>query len=369
MVTPLRFHWSLSRVGDNLRASRPLAEQTGLLSFDAQADFCRRAEECDIESVLMAFTFTRPDPVVLSTALSMRTTKMKFMVAVRSGIISPTLFVQQINTLSSLTNGRVFINMVTGHIPHELGYYGDFLPHDERYARTDEFLSICRAFWRREGEVNFDGKYYKVENGRVNIPFTSDETTAPVIYLGGNSPLADEMAVKHADCLWRFPDAPERLRPRIEPIINQGTEVGLLVSIIARPTREQALRAAEALLQTVGPKSKEVQSEILRTCDSVGVKTNFKLAAGSESDWLTPYLWVGAIPYLGAPAIALVGSAEEVAEAIAQYKQIGISQFLFMGWPDFEEMVYFSQEVLPLVRRKEREAELEKQPDGLRKIS
>jgi len=366
---PLRFHWSLSRVGDNLRASRPLAEQQGLLSFEAQADFCRRAETCEIESVLMAFGFTRPDPFVLSMALGMKTSKMKFMVAVRSGVISPTLFVQQINTISVLTNGRVCINMVTGHIPDELGYYGDFLTHDERYARTDEFLSICRAFWSREGPVNFDGKYYRVNNGRINVPFVSDETTAPIIYLGGNSQLADEMAIKHADCSWRFPDAPDKLRPRIQPMLDHGKEVGLLVSIIARPTREEAVRAADALLQTVGVKSKEVQKEFQRTCDSVGVKRNFALAESTESEWLTPYLWTGAIPYLGAPAIALVGSSEDIAAAILGYKEIGISQFLFMGWPDLDEMTGFSKEVLPLIRRSERSSQPESQSESLRKIS
>ena len=66
----------------------------------------------------MAFSFTRPDPVLLSMALGLKTERMKFMIAIRSGIISPTLFVQQINTLSALTNGRVCINMVTGHTPN-----------------------------------------------------------------------------------------------------------------------------------------------------------------------------------------------------------------------------------------------------------
>jgi alkanesulfonate monooxygenase len=345
-----------------------MAEQTGLLSFDAQADFCRRAEKCEIESVLMAFGFTRPDPIVLSMALGLQTEKMKFMIAIRSGIISPTLFVQQINTISTLTNGRVCINMVTGHIPNELGYYGDFLPHDERYARTDEFLAICRDFWRRNGEVNFNGRYYKVENGRVNVPFTAGQRTAPEIYLGGNSHLAEGIARKHADCLWRFPDAPEKLKPRIQPILEEGTEVGLLVSLIARPTREQAILDAQALLQTVGPNSKRFQEEALRRCDSVGVKTNFKLAETNESDWVTPYLWTGAIPYLGAPAIALVGSSEEIASAIMKYKQIGISQFLFMGWPDLEEMVNFSGEVLPLVRKMEQQdAAIAARPEELRR--
>ena len=350
---PLRFHWSLSRVGDNLRASRPIGEHRGLLSFEAQVDFCRRAEACEIQSVLMAFGFTRPDPFVLSMALGMKTSRLKFMVAVRSGVITPTLFVQQINTISSLTNGRVCVNLVTGHIPAELGYYGDFLTHDERYARTDEFLSICRAFWSREGPVNFNGKYYRVENGKINTPFVSDEATAPEIYLGGNSQRADELAIKHADCSWRFPDEPERLRSRIQPLLDHGKEVGLLVSVIARPTRAEAVREAEALLRTVGVQSKEVQKEFQRTVDSVGVKRNFQLAESSESEWLTPYLWTGAIPYLGAPAIALVGSSEEVAAAILGYKEIGVSQFLFMGWPDLEEMEQFSKEVLPLIRRHE----------------
>jgi len=366
---PLRFHWSLSRVGDNLRSSRPIGEHKGLLSFEPQVDFCRRAEECEIQSVLMAFGFTRPDPFVLSMALGMKTSKLKFMVAVRSGVIAPTLFVQQINTISALTNGRVCVNMVTGHIPAELGYYGDFLTHDERYARTDEFLSICRAFWSREGPVNFNGKYYRVEDGRVNTPFVSDEATAPEIYLGGNSQLADEMAIKHADCSWRFPDEPEKLRPRIQPMIDHAKEVGLLVSIIARPTREEAIRAAGTLLQTVGVKAKEFQKEFQRTCDSVGVKRNFQLAESNKSEWLTPYLWTGAIPHLGAPAIALVGSSEEVAAAILDYKKIGVSQFLFMGWPDLEEMDRFSKEVLPLIRRHEQGARSETQSDRMRKIS
>jgi alkanesulfonate monooxygenase len=341
-----------------------VTEQTGMLSFDAQLAFCRRAEECDIESVLMAFSFTRPDPVVLSMALGMKTEKMKFMVAIRSGVLSPTLFVQHINTISALTDGRVCINMVTGHTPHELGYYGDFLPHDERYARTDEFLSICRAFWRRAGEVNFAGHYYKIENGKVNLPFHSRERTSPEIYLGGNSPLAAEMAIRHADCLWIFPDAPDKLRPRIEPLIRQGTEVGLLVSLIARPTRQQALLDAEALLKSAGAKSREFQQEALRKSDSVGIKRSFKLADRSEPAWLTPYLWTGAIPYMGAPAIALVGSADEIAGALLEYKKMGISQFLFMGWPDLDEMNFFSEAVLPLIRKQEQEEANAEQPVG-----
>jgi alkanesulfonate monooxygenase len=95
--------------------------------------------------------------------------------------------------------------------------------------------------------------------------------------------------------------------------------------------------------------------EFAERTDSVAYRSTLALAEKSNSDWLTPWLWTGAIPYLGSPAIALVGGPEEIASAFMEYKSIGISQFLFMGWPDLEEMTYFGREVLPLVRQKEQE--------------
>jgi len=96
-----------------------------------------------------------------------------------------------------------------------------------------------------------------------------------------------------------------------------------------------------------------VGKDFAEKTDSVAFKSTLALAEANESDWLTPYLWTGAIPYLGAPAIALVGGPAEIANAIMEYQSIGISQFLFMGWPDLEEMTFFGREILPLIRRME----------------
>jgi alkanesulfonate monooxygenase len=348
----LRFHWSLSQVGDKFRRSKLTTEMSGLLSLSQQIKFCRAAEESGIDSLLMAFGFTRPDPIALSAALGMETTRIKFMIACRSGICSPILFVQQINTISALTEGRVCINMVTGHSPHELRYYGDFLDHDERYARTREFLIVCHMLWENQSPVTFRGQYYQVEDARVNTPFISSEQSAPEIYLGGNSLMAEELAREQADCLWRFPDRPEQLRLTVRSFLDCGKEVGLLVSLLARPTREQALEDAYIMLAEIGDNAKTAHREFAEKSDSVGFRRNFQIADRGE-EWLTPCLWTGAIPYLGPPAIALVGSYSDVANAILEYKDIGISQFLFMGWPDLDEMENFSQEILPLVRSKE----------------
>ena len=352
----LRFHWSMSSAGEKLRGAKSRAAQSGIPNLSSYIELCTRAEECGIESLLTAFGFHRPDPIVLATVLGMMTEKIKFMVAVRSGVFCPTLFVQQVNTVSALINGRICLNVVAGHTPVEQRSYGDFLEHDERYQRTDEFLSVCKAFWRQE-EVNFDGQYYKIERGKLNTPFVSNDRSYPEIFLGGNSVLAEKLAISHADCLWRLPDTPGALRECIRPIVETGTEVGLLVSMIARPSHAQAVEDAYSMLEGLGKKPKQTHQEFAKKSDSIAFRSTFGLAESTGSDWLSPNLWVGAVPYLGAPAIALVGSAAEVASAILEYKEIGVSQFLFMGWPDIEEMTFFASEVLPIVRAKEMMAE------------
>jgi alkanesulfonate monooxygenase len=346
---PLRFHWSMSSVGEKWRGAKSRAAQGGVPDLVAHVDFCRRAEACDIDSVLTAFGFHRADPIVLASALGMLTTKIKFMIAVRSGICSPTLLVQQVNTLSALTNGRICLNVVGGHTPAEQRGYGDFLSHDDRYTRTDEFLTVCRAFWEGNGPINFKGSYYHIENGRLNTPFIAADRTAPEIFLGGSSPQAFELAVRHAHCLWTLPRRPGELGTRIRTVLESGKEVGILVSMIARPSHDEALSAAQAMLTEIGDRARKTHQEFSRVSDSVAFTSTLALAEESSGDWLTPWLWTGAVPYLGAPAIAIVGSYDEVTEGILEFTKVGVTQFLFLGWPDVSEMTGFSEEVRPRV--------------------
>jgi len=244
------------------------------------------------------------------------------------------------------------MNMVAGHSPKEFRYYGDLLNPEERYDRTDEFLTICRKFWESDTPVNYSGKYYAIENGTLNTPFVSEQHNAPEIYLGGKSDRAFELAAKHASCLLTMPDSPPVLKKKIQSLLATGTECGILVSLIARPTRSEALTAAEQLIAPLGEQSLQAHKNFVK--NSVSEAFNSVLKVGQkEEDWLHPNLWVGAVPYLGAPAIALVGSYEEVADTIMDYKEIGISQMLFMGWPDMAEMTHFASGVLPYVRQKE----------------
>jgi alkanesulfonate monooxygenase len=116
------------------------------------------------------------------------------------------------------------------------------------------------------------------------------------------------------------------------------------------------------MIASLGNSSRKTHKEFAQRSDSVAFTSILSKAETCGSEWLTPYLWIGAVPYLGAPAIALVGSAEEIASAMMEYKQVGISQFLLMGWPDLEEMSFFSQAVLPLIRMKEQQGPLSPVP-------
>ncbi len=358
-MAPLRFHWRLLMASEALGATRERMYknvETSMPDLDAQLDFCRHAERAGIDSLLTDFGFSKPDSIVLTTALGLATEKIKFIVAYRSGLLGPTIFVQQLNTLSALINGRFSLNIVAGHSPEEQRYYGDFLSHDERYERTEEFLSICHALWKRNGDVNFNGKYYQVENARLNIPFISGDRAFPEIFIGGSSPPAESLAINHGTCWMRIAEAPARVRDQIQPALTAGVEVGMRMAIIARPSREEAVRAAYSLLKSLNIEATETQSEyeFVKKSDSASIKTTF----GLETEWLTPYLWTGAVRHIGAPSIALVGSPDDIASAIMEYREIGITQFIFSGWPKLDEMIYFGQEVIPLVRMKEMESSI-----------
>jgi len=140
------------------------------------------------------------------------------------------------------------------------------------------------------------------------------------------------------------PEPPSTLCQKIAPLLDAGKEAGLLMSLIARPTRGEALRAAREL---VAGGSRRTHEEFASRSDSVAFTSAYRAA---DTEWLTPTLWTGAVPYFGAPSMALVGSFDDVAEAILDFQAIGISQFLLLGWPDEEELALFASEVLPRVR-------------------
>ena len=325
-------------IKDNSPAARP--ELAGWLHF------ARHAEEAGIESVLVALNRYEPDPLMVSCVLGQATQRLKFIAAYRSGLMQPTIFVQQVNTLSCLIQGRVDLNIVAGSSTLEQYGYGDFLAHDDRYERAEEFLAVCNSFWRGQGEVDFIGKHYRVERGKLNTPFLAPDKTAPEIYVSGHSEQSERLACSQGSCWLRVADTPEKLQPVVARVRAQGIRVCLRMGLICRPTRAAALAVGEALLPTAG----QERTTTLKDDSQMYREGN---AAASANHWLNRSLWTGLAPHYGPVWTTLLGTPQELAAAFIAYKQIGVSEFIISGWPEIDEVDIFGREILPLVRRAE----------------
>ena len=359
MDANLRFHWMLPKGGEvamktaqetNRVLTTLSSSPAALPDMQGWVKFAQSAEQSGIESVLLSFSRYEPDTILIACAVGAATTSLKFIVAYRMGLMQPTTFVQQINTLSGLIGGRVALNVVAGSSAAEQRGYGDFLDHDERYARADEFLTICRGLWNRTGEVNFTGKYCRVEGAQLNTPFLAPSRRFPEIYVSGHSEQAQRLALACGSSWLRLIDTPEKLAPSVRSFREQGIEVSLRLAIICRETHEEAVKAARAMLPDEEISRQE--RAILSGSDSQTLKQ--ALAAADEVGWLNRNLWAGLVPYYGSSAVTLLGSPEELAEIFLEYKRIGITQFIISGWPKLDEMIIFGHEVLPLIRRTER---------------
>ena len=360
----LRFHWMLPKGGEvslngpqtpreaanyRLAATRE-GSPAPRPDIQGWTHFGKHAEAAGIDSLLISFSRYEPDPILVAAGLGQTTTKLGFIAAYRSGLMKPATFVQQINTVSAFMPGRVSINVVAGSSIAEQRGYGDYLAHDERYARTDEFLAVCNSFWRGNDDVNFDGKYYQVDQGKLYTPFVSSRRSVPEIYISGHSEQAEQLALSKATCLLRVADTSERLRSGVARVRERGIEVCLRMCVISRSTRREAVEVAESLL----PDSDLGQYE-----RSVAVKNDsqmYREASQVENRWLSPLLWTGFVPYYGPVWTTLLGSYDDVARALLEYKEIGVTQFIMSGWPELDEVINFGNEVVPRVRRAEEQA-------------
>lgn len=353
----LKFHWMLPKGGEvkldgrqtPLEAARYRIESMSTDSPAPKPDlkgwtyFARHAEDAGIDSVLISFSRYEPDPFLVSCALGQALQKLKFIIAYRSGLMQPTTFVQQMNTVSALVQGRVSFNIVAGSSSEEQRGYGDFLSHDERYERAEEFLTICNAFWATDEEVNFAGKHYCVEQGRLATPFAgADGKRRPDIFVSGHSEKSEELAYSQGTCWLRVAETPEKLAPIVARAREHGVGVCLRLCFICRPTREEAVRVAEGLL----PVDRDESTTRLKDDSQM-----YREGKGVTRDefWLSRSLWTGLVPHYGPVWTTLLGTPREIADVLLEYERIGVTEFIISGWPEVETVDVFGREVLPLV--------------------
>ena len=194
------------------------------------------------------------DGWLLASAIARETRSIKFCVAIRPGLTTPTFAVQQANTLDLISGGRLTVNVVPGGSSVDARRYGDWAGHDGRYERADEFLDIVRAFWADEdARVNYKGAHYQVEDGFV-FPGPA-RRGGPPLYFGGSSPAAKKVIAKHADVFLKWGEPPWQIAEEFEEVKKMAREehgrdlkLGVRFHILVREDDAQAREEAEAII-------------------------------------------------------------------------------------------------------------------------
>jgi alkanesulfonate monooxygenase len=285
-------------------------------------------------------------------ALTQHTTRLRFLVAFRPGVTNPTLAAQQAATFQRLTGGRLLINIVTGGDSSEQRRFGDWLSHDERYARTDEFLSILRGAWSGV-PFDFGGWHYRVEGATVQRP----PDPVPEVFFGGASSAAEDVAARHVDVYLLWGEPPAMVRERIDRVSAKAEasgrqlRFGIRLHVISRDTEQEAWREADRLLETMDPALISAAQQLLSKSESVGQQRMLSLHGGDRSELeVSPNLWAGIGLVRPGAGTALVGSHEQVAERIFEYHELGLDEFILSGHPHLEEAYSVGENVLPIIR-------------------
>ena len=354
----LKSHWMLPKGGEVALDGRQSPREAARYRIESMqstspavrpdlagwTEFARHAEDAGIDSTLISFSRYEPDPFIVACALGQAVRKLGFIIAYRSGLMSPTTFVQQMNTVSALVQGRVSFNIVAGSSSEEQRGYGDYLSHDERYARAEEFLAVCNAFWRANGEVNFDGKYYRVEQAKLATPFVAPDKRSPEIFVSGHSEQSEHLASSQGSIWLRVAESPWKLEPLVARTRARGTGVCLRCCLLCRPTREEAISAAQTLLPADATESTTTMKD-----DSQMYREGNKL--GRDAFWPESWLWTGLVPHYGPVWTTMIGTPDELASAFLEYKRIGVTEFIISGWPEVDTVDVFGREILPRIKR------------------
>jgi alkanesulfonate monooxygenase len=342
------FGWFLPTMGDTEIIGPPTREA----SLEYLAKCARTAEEAGFVFMLVPVGTTCEDAWLASSMVAARTEKMKFLVAMRPGFVSPTVAAKMSNTVDQLTHGRVIINVVTGGFPHELAADGDFTEHDERYVRTQEFMQVVRKAWTEPRSWSHEGRFYKVEKGNV-FPKPYQQPHPP-FYFGGASDAAKQVGAEEADVylLWgeTIPMVRERIADMRERAAAIGRELrfGIRLLVCVRETDEEAVAAAEALVGEVPENFENMMQKHMSGADSEGEKRQRMLR--EQGDWVAPNLWTGIGRARLGVGLAVVGSGESVAARLREYVDEGIDTFILSGYPHLEESERFGKYVMPHFR-------------------
>ncbi|RJS95130.1 FMNH2-dependent alkanesulfonate monooxygenase [Salinisphaera sp. Q1T1-3] len=347
----LKVLWFLPTHGDG----RYLGTSQGARQVDLAylKQVAQAADQLGYYGVLLPTGRSCEDSWVVASALAPLTERLRYLVAVRPGLQSPSVAARMTATLDRISKGRLLINVVTGGDPVENAGDGVFLDHDERYEVTREFLDVYRRLLARE-TVNHHDKHLRIEDGR--LIFAPHQAGGPPLYFGGSSTAAIDVAAQRIDKYLTWGEPPAQVAEKIATVraaaarVNRKVTFGIRLHVIVRETDEQAWQAADQLISHLDDETIAAAQKVFSRMDSVGQSRMSELHRGDRSQLeISPNLWAGVGLVRGGAGTALVGSPETVAERIREYQRAGIDTFIMSGYPHLEEAWRFGELVLPLL--------------------
>lgn len=354
---PLRF---VGFVG-NHNASEIIPRQGPVVDRDYIETVAKAHELGGFDSVLQAFHADAPDSLQVSQHITAVTDRLGVLIAHRPGFQAPTILARQLATLDQLSRGRVAINVITGAERGELARDGNTVDDkDDRYARTSEFLDIVRAEWTSEVPFDYQGRFYQVEKAFSQVkPYSPSGIP---VWIAGASPAAVEVAGRHADtyAVWgETHDQVRELLARVRAAVAQAGRPQPAFSLSLRPILADTEDAAWAKAEAIYEKAKAL---LEKTGFSRGALPNNegarRLLAIADAAADRGYrhdkrLWTGIAALTGAKgnSTSLVGTPDQVADALLDYHDLGVTTFLIRGFDPLPDAIAYGRELLPRVRQ------------------
>lgn len=359
LSTPLKFAYWVPNVSGGLVVST--IEQRTSWDFDYNRKLARIAEDAGFEYALSQTRYAasygadkQHEATSFSLALLAATERLKVIAAVHPGMWHPGVLAKFIITADHISNGRAAVNIVSGWLKDEFVNFGlEWLEHDERYVRTEEFIRVLRGLWTEQG-YSQSGKYYDITDFTLSPPPVDvPGRPHPEVFFGGNSTAAQATAGRVAD--WYFSNGKDLdgFRENIAGVQASATAAGrrprygLNGFVISRDSEKEA---RDTLREIVAKAHRPAVEGFRDAVQEAGASTKDGKGMWADSSF------EDLVQYNDGFRTQLIGTPEQIAERIVEYKKIGVNLFLTCYLHFQEEVAAFGTDILPIVRELEADA-------------
>lgn len=350
----MNIFWFLPTAGDSKYLGTTKGNRT--VNIDYLQQVAQAVDRLGFEGALLPTGRACEDSWVTASSLIPLTTRMKFLIALRPGMMSPSVAARMASTFDRFSNGRLLLNIVQGGDPVELAGDGLHLSHSDRYELTNEFLTVWRELFEKE-VVNYKGDYINIKDGKLD--YLSTQKPYPPLFLGGSSDAGLQVAAEHVDYYLTWGEPVEKVEQRINKVKALAAEkgrtlkFGIRMHVIVRETEEEAWQAANDLIKYVDDEVIAKTKEKFKSFDSHAQQSmTSQSVTNKDSLEISPGLWAGVGLAREGAGTALVGTPEQVKENMEKYEKAGIDTFILSGYPHLEEAYRVAELLFPILDTK-----------------